>query len=68
MHIYYILLMAYSIICPFLAVTFFVMGYNLGGNGKLQLMPKKKANKEKSPDEIMLERIDKAEVYRKKDN
>lgn len=71
MSIYIILLMAYSVICPFLAIGFFILGYNASDStGKLKVLPKKKHKSEKSAEELMLERIDNAEVYRnrKKDN
>lgn len=54
-------LMAMSFLMPICTITAFVIGYNINAQKKiLKLKPKKK--KEKTEDEIMLERIDNARV------
>lgn len=54
-------LMAMSFLMPILTITAFVIGYNVNAQKKI-LKPKPKEKKEKTEDEIMLERIDNARV------
>ena len=53
-------LMAMSFLMPICTITAFVIGYNINAQKKI-LKPKPK-KKEKTEDEIMLERIDNARV------
>ena len=50
-----------SVLMPILSIASFVVGYNVNAQKKI-LKPKPKAKKEKTEDEIMLERIDNAKV------
>lgn len=50
-----------SVLMPILCIASFVVGYNVNAQKKI-LKPKPKAKKEKTEDEIMLERIDNAKV------
>ena len=46
---------------PILSITAFIVGYNINAPKKVFRIPKK-TKTEKSEDELMLERIDKAKV------
>lgn len=50
-----------AVLMPILSIASFVVGYNVNAQKKI-LKPKPKAKKEKTEDEIMLERIDNAKV------
>ena len=50
-----------AVLMPILCIASFVVGYNVNAQKKI-LKPKPKAKKEKTEDEIMLERIDNAKV------
>ena len=50
-----------AVLMPILCIASFVVGYNVNAQKKI-LKPKPKAKKEKTEDEIMLERIDNARV------
>lgn len=50
-----------AVLMPILCIASFVIGYNVNAQKKI-LKPKPKAKKEKTEDEIMLERIDNARV------
>ena len=54
-------LMAMSFLMPICTITAFVIGYNINAQKKI-LKSKPKKKKEKTEDEIMLERIDNARV------
>ena len=50
-----------SVLLPVISIASFIIGYNVNAQKKI-LKPKPKAKKEKTEDEIMLERIDNARV------
>ena len=50
-----------AVLMPIMCIASFVVGYNVNAQKKI-LKPKPKAKKEKTEDEIMLERIDNAKV------
>ena len=54
-------LIAMSFLMPILCIGSFIVGYNISAPKKI-LKPKKKVEREKSDDEIMLERIDNARI------
>ena len=49
-----------SVLMPILCIASFVVGYNVNAQRKIFKIPAKKA--EKTADEIMLDRIDKATI------
>lgn len=57
-----IIIAVLSILMPVLAITAFVIGYNVNAPRKILRLPEKK--RKPTEDELMLERIEKAQVYK----
>ena len=56
-----IIIVILSALLPVMSITSFVIGYNINAQRKI-FKPKKKAEREQTEDEKMLERIDNARV------
>ena len=55
-------LVALALMTPIMTVSAFIVGYNVNAPKKITMPKLKKEEKQKSEDEIMLERIDKARI------
>ena len=57
------MILVMAVVTPFLCIASFIIGYNMNASRKISL-PKPKKPHKPTEDEIMLQRIEKATVYK----